>query len=174
MQTDLPLQIQVETSNALQQHFPGLLESGLRPWASTLQQYRNEVMATQAISAKVARQQMDDSKAAIISTVQTHNQAGIDAVRGLQATMKAISSRIENTVSAQKIDNSYRHEQFMSALSSYRSELGSLNRTISQTQVSKLSRAMSYHELDMEPSPQLRQLGEQLSLWYFPRPYPLL
>jgi hypothetical protein len=99
----MPRQIQVETSKALQEHFPTLLTSGLQTWAATIQQNHDAVLGLQNRSADTYLEHMKAHNELILSSTQSQNRAGIEAANILQTTLKGIGATIKNTVAAHPV-----------------------------------------------------------------------
>jgi bifunctional pyridoxal-dependent enzyme with beta-cystathionase and maltose regulon repressor activities len=157
----------MESSKALQEHFPTLLHNALEPWAATIQQNNYDALALHKQYADDTTRYMEQQQAYDMRNVQLQNRAAIDAVQNLQAMLKAIGASIEKTVMSEPVHKPTYHNEFVQAVSSYHGELRHLNTTVGRIPVSKLNRTLSYHkESDNEEYLKSGELGRQLKLWY--------
>jgi multidrug efflux pump subunit AcrB len=157
----------MESSKALQEHFPTLLHNALEPWAATIQKNNYDALALHKQSAEDTMRYMEEQRTYEKRNVQLQNRAAIDAVQSLQATLKAIGAAVESTVMSEPVHKPTCHKEFAQVVSSYHGELRHLNKTVSRIPVSNLNRALSFRrESDDEKYLKSGELGRQFKLWY--------
>jgi hypothetical protein len=159
----------MESSKALQEHFPTLLHNALEPWAATIQRNNHDALALQKQSAEDTMRYMEEQRSCENRSIQLQNRAAIDAVQNLQATLRAIGAAIEKIVMAEPVHKPTCQKEFLHAVSSYHEELRTLNQTVGRTPDSKLNGALSFHKKrDEEEYLKPGELERQLKLWYKP------